>query len=194
MSPKIKISEEELVAALKNGDQSALGILYDNYSAALFGVIMRIVESQPSSPSDRENAEDVLQEVFVKIWRNISSYDKSKGKLYTWLLNIARNLAIDSLRVKDHKIKSQIRNIDNSVNSINKQYNTSIHPDHIGLKELVDKMKPEYKLLIDKLYFEGYTQEEAAEELNIPLGTVKTRVRSAIAQLRTIFIGDKAIK
>ncbi len=191
MTLKAKYTEEDLVTALKSGDQTALGFLYDNYSAALFGVIVRIVAAQPPSPSDRENAEDVLQEVFVKIWRNISSYDRTKGKLYTWLINIARNSAIDSLRVKDHKIKSQIRNIDNSVNSINKQYNTSIHPDHIGLKALVDKMKPEYKLLIDKVYFEGYTQEEVSEELNIPLGTVKTRIRSAIGQLREIFTADR---
>jgi len=182
-----KLTEEELVASLKNGDQGALSFLYDNYSAALFGVIMRIVESQ-------ENAEDVLQEVFVKIWRNISSYDRSKGKLYTWLINIARNSAIDSMRVKDHKLKSQIRSIDNSVGSINRQHSVSMHPDHIGLKTLVDKMKPEYKLLIDKLYFEGYTQEEAAKELNIPLGTVKTRIRSAIMQLREVFIGEQVIK
>jgi len=182
-----KFTEEELVASLKNGDQNALGFLYDNYSAALFGVIVRIVESQ-------ENAEDVLQEVFVKIWKNISSYDKSKGKLYTWLINVARNSAIDSLRVKGHKIKSQIQSLDNSVNNINKQHSITIYPDHIGLKTLVSKMKPEYRQLIDKLYFEGYTQEEAAEELNIPIGTVKTRIRAAIGQLREIFMENEAIK
>jgi RNA polymerase sigma factor (sigma-70 family) len=182
-----KYTEEELVTSLQNGDQNALSFLYDNYSAALFGVIIRIVESQ-------ENAEDILQEVFVKIWKNISSYDSSKGKLYTWLINIARNTAIDSLRVKGHKAKSQIQSLDNSVRSINKQYNTSIHPDHIGLKTLVNKMRPEYKELIDKLYFEGYTQEEVSKELNIPLGTVKTRIRAAIKQLREIFMENEVIK
>ena len=190
---KAKYTEEELVTALKNGDQNALSYLYDNYSAALFGVIMRIVGSQTASPADKENAEDVLQDVFVKIWKNISLYDRSKGKLYTWLINIARNAAIDSLRVKDHKLKSKIQSIDNSVRSINRQYNTSIHADHIGLKALVDKMKPEYKQLIDKLYFEGYTQEEAAKELDIPLGTVKTRIRSAIGQLREFFTEKETI-
>ncbi len=181
-----KFTEEELVASLKNGDQNALGFLYHNYSSALFGAITRIVESQ-------ENAEDVLQEAFVKIWKNISSYDKSKGKLYTWLINIARNTAIDSLRVKGYKMKNQIQSLDNSVRSINKQYSTTIHPDHIGLKTLVSKMKPEYKQLIDKLYFEGYTQEEVAKEFNIPLGTVKTRIRAAISQLREIFIEKEII-
>lgn len=182
-----RFTEEELVTSLKNGNQNALGFLYDNYSSALFGVILRIVESE-------QNAEDILQEVFVKIWKNIASYDRSKGKLYTWLINIARNSAIDSLRAKDHKLKSQIQSLDNSVRSINKQYSTAIHPDHIGLKALVNKMKPEYKQLIDKLYFEGYTQEEAAKELNIPLGTVKTRIRTAISQLREIFMEKETIK
>jgi len=191
---KTKYTEEELVSSLKNGEQYALEFLYDNYSAALFGVILRIVESQPASPSDRENAEDVLQDVFVKIWRNIASYDKSKGKLYTWLINIARNAAIDSLRVKDHKLKSQIQSIDNSVSKINRQYSVSTQIDHIGLKALIEKMKPDYKLLIDKIYFEGYTQEEAAEELQIPLGTVKTRIRAAIIQLREVFTGKQALK
>ncbi|HXP49466.1 MAG TPA: sigma-70 family RNA polymerase sigma factor, partial [Bacteroidia bacterium] len=170
-------SEEELVTALKKGDQEAMAVLYDNYSAALLGVIFRIVDSS-------EAAEDILQEVFIKIWKNISSYDRSKGKLFTWLINIARNAAIDSMRVKDYAIKSKIQSIDNSVRSINRQYNVSTQVDHIGLKTLVDKLKPEYKVLVDKLYFEGYTQEEAAEELGIPLGTVKTRIRAAINHLR----------
>lgn len=99
-----------------------------------------------------------------------------------------------SLRVKGYKAKSKIQSLDNSVRSINKQYSSSIHPDHIGLKTLVSKMKPEHRQLIDKLYFEGYTQEEAAEELNIPLGTVKTRIRAAISQLREFFIEKEVIK
>ena len=173
------IPEEELVASLKSGDQQAMAILYDNYSAALLGVINRIVD-------DREAAEDILQEVFVKIWKNISSYDRSKGKLFTWLINIARNASIDSTRVKDYNIKSKIQSIDNSVRSINRQYNVSTHVDHIGLRNIVEKLKPEYRVLVDKLYFEGYTQEEAAEELDIPLGTIKTRIRAAISQLREL--------
>lgn len=189
-----KYTEEELVASLKDGDQAALSFLYDNYSAALFGVIMRIIESSSTPQTSHENAEDILQNVFVKIWKNISFYDSSKGKLYTWLINIARNTAIDSLRVKDYALKSKIQSIDNSVRSIDKQYNVAIHADHIGLKTLISKMKPEHKQLIDKLYFEGYTQEEAAEELKIPIGTVKTRARAAISQLREFFTEKEALK
>ena len=179
MVTKTSIPEEELVASLKAGEQSAMAVLYDNYSAALLGAIMRIIES-------KENAEDVLQEVFVKVWKNISSYDRSKGKLFTWLINIARNAAIESTRVKGYAIKNQIRSIDNSVRSINRQHSVTMPVDHIGLKNIIDALKPDYKILIDKLYFEGYTQEETAEELGIPLGTVKTRIRAAINQLRGI--------
>ncbi len=94
MTVKTIIPEDELVALLKSGAANAMGILYDNYSGALYGVIVRIVEKEDA-------AEDVLQEVFIKIWKNISSYEPTKGRLYTWLVNIARNSAIDSLRVKD---------------------------------------------------------------------------------------------
>lgn len=179
MHTKTGIAEEELVALLKSGDSGAMSVLYDNYSAALLGVIFRIVDN-------KEAAEDILQEVFVKVWKNIASYDRAKGKLFTWLVNIARNAAIDSMRVKDYHVKKQIRSIDNSVGSINRQYSVSTQVDHIGLKEVIAKLKPEQKLLIDKLYFEGYTQEEAAKELDMPLGTVKTRIRSAINHLREI--------
>jgi len=174
---KVETTEEELVTSLKNGEQTALAVLYDNYSAAMLGVIYRITD-------DKEEAEDILQEVFVKIWQKISQYDRSKGKLFTWLINIARNAAIDSTRVKGYNERNKIQSLDNSVRSINKQYNVSTQVDHIGLRTMVEKMKPEFRVLIDKLYFEGYTQEEAAEELNMPLGTVKTRIRAAITELR----------
>ena len=179
MLTKVNITEEELVASLQHGEQEALSVLYDNYSAALLGVIYRIVD-------DKEAAEDILQEVLVKIWQKIATYDRSKGKLFTWLINIARNAAIDTTRGKNYTMKNKIQSIDNSVRSVNRQYNVSIQADHIGLRNIVEKLKPEYRVLVDKLYFEGYTQEEAAEELNIPLGTIKTRIRAAIGHLREL--------
>ena len=179
MTTGTTIEENELTGMLKSGVANAMAILYQNYSAAIYGVILRIVQSE-------EAAEDVLQEAFIKIWKNIEKYDPAKGRLFTWLVNIARNTAIDSLRVKDYTIKSQIRSLDNSVRTVNRQHKVYTPTDHIGLKEIINKLKPDYKILIDKLYFEGYTQEEAARELNIPLGTVKTRIRAAINVLREI--------
>lgn len=172
-------SEPELVALLKARDELGLRVLYDHYSAALYGVILRIV-------IERETAEDVLQESFIKIWNNSASYDASKGRLYTWLLNVARNTAIDKTRSKNFRKGAQVQSIEDFVYSVDKQHNNTTAIDHIGLRKFVEELKPDQKQLIDLLYFGGYTQSEAAEELNLPLGTVKTRVKAALTRLREI--------
>jgi RNA polymerase sigma-70 factor (ECF subfamily) len=164
---------------LKRRDRQAITLLYDNYSAALHGVIFRIV-------NDKETAEDVLQESFVKIWNNIESYDATKGRLFTWLLNVARNTAIDKTRSKNYRDAGQVQSIEDFVYSIERRYNTTTNIDHIGLKKVVEQLKPEHRTLIELLYFGGYTQTEAAQALGIPLGTVKTRVKIAINQLREL--------
>ena len=174
---KLKYTEDELIALLKNKDLVAYNALYDNYSAALYGIITRIVPAE-------EIAEDLLQEVFIKIWKSIDSYDPKKGRLFTWMLNISRNASIDYARSKQSKIETKNQDLDNSVYEYNRQNSSSINTDVIGLKEEVIKLKDDHRVLIDFIYYKGYTQEETAKELNIPLGTVKTRVRAAIMQLR----------
>jgi len=174
------ISEEEIIRLMRAKDQKAVKYLFDNYSAALLGLVFRIVQNQ-------ELAEEILQETFVKIWVNFASYDNQKGKLYTWMLNIARNLAIDKIRSNEFKMTQQTQNIEKSVHSINREYQVGFDPNFIDVKDLVDKLRPEQKELIDLIYFYGYTQAEAAEKLKMPLGTVKTRVRSAIGELRKYF-------
>ncbi|MDQ3047728.1 MAG: sigma-70 family RNA polymerase sigma factor [Bacteroidota bacterium] len=171
------IPESDLILLLKRKDAAAYSLLYDNYSASLYGVITRVVAAE-------EIAQDILQEVFIKIWKNIDSYDSSKGRLFTWMLNIARNASIDYSRSRQSKVESKIQDIDNSVYEINSRTSTRINTDVIGVKEEVAKLKDDYRVLIDMIYFGGYTQEETAKELNIPLGTVKTRVRAAIIKLR----------
>lgn len=177
---KITLSEEELILALRRREKVAAEALYDMYSAALFGVISRIV-------NDEATAEDVLQETFIKIWNSFSGYSAEKGRLFTWMINIARNLAIDKVRSKDFKNQSKNQELENNVTFIDEQKNTVYNPDLLGLKDLVETLRPEQKLILDFIYFKGYTHVEAAEELGIPLGTVKTRLRMAIQQLRTHF-------
>jgi RNA polymerase sigma-70 factor (ECF subfamily) len=174
------ISEEELISLLFKKDKHAFSYLYDNYSAALYGVIFRIVQ-------DENAAADVLQESFLKIWSHFSYYDKTKGKLFTWLVNIARNLAIDTTRSKGFKNQNKNLDVENIVIHIDAHKSTSFNPEHIGLKALLDKLRPEQRNIIDLAYFGGYTQMEIAEALKIPLGTVKTRMRMAIMELRKIF-------
>jgi RNA polymerase sigma factor (sigma-70 family) len=175
---RTQISEEKLISLLAERNQQGLEILYDNYSAALYGVIHRIVTVD-------EIAEDVLQETFLKIWNNFSQYDSSKGRLFTWMLNVARNLAIDKIRSREFSNQNKNQSLDNVVSQ--NSFSDSYNPETIGLKEMVRKLEPEYKELIDLLFFGGYTQAEAAEKLGIPLGTVKTRSRSALNRLRNEF-------
>src|ERR1700712_777553 len=150
------------------------------YSSSLFGVISRII-------NDTAISEDVLQETFVKIWNSFSSYSTEKGRLFTWMVNIARNLAIDKIRSKDFKNQNKNQDIENNVTFIDGQRNTVYKPELLGIKELVETLKPEQKSILDLVYFKGYTHVEAAEELGIPLGTIKTRLRMAIIELRKYF-------
>jgi RNA polymerase sigma factor (sigma-70 family) len=173
--------EEELVSRLRSQDPGAMAVLYDNYSKALFGVILRILRNQ-------QIAEDVLQESFLKIWVSIDTYDEEKGRFFTWILNIARNQAIDKLRSKEYKKDFRTDSIECGGKTFVGDNTTSDKADQIGLKELTQKLKPEQKILVDMLYFEGYTQSEVAEELNIPLGTIKTRIRAALKVLSSILI------
>ncbi|MBS1528939.1 MAG: sigma-70 family RNA polymerase sigma factor [Bacteroidetes bacterium] len=177
---KISLSEEELIRALRNREKIAAEALYDMYSASLYGVISRIVV-------DTAIAEDVLQDTFVKIWNSFAGYSAEKGRLFTWMVNIARNLAIDKIRSKDFKNQGKNQELENNVDFIDEQRNSVYKPELLGLKDLVDTLKPEQKSILDLVYFKGYTHVEAADELGVPLGTIKTRLRMAIVQLRKYF-------
>ncbi len=171
------VTEEQLVQLLKSKDSKVINILYEKYSLALFGVIYRVL-------NDQKLAEEQLQECFLKIWNYAESYDATKGRLYTWMLRIARNLAIDVTRSKSFKQQRKIQDLENSVSTIERHHHLEINTDTIGVKELIEKLNTKYALIIDKIYFQGYTQAEAAEELDLPLGTVKTRTRKALGLLK----------
>jgi RNA polymerase sigma-70 factor, ECF subfamily len=179
---KIILPEEELVRLLQAQDQRAFSLLYDNYSAALYGVILKIVRND-------EIAADVMQDSFIKIWRNIESYSRIKGTLFTWMLNVARNTAIDKIRSQEYIQSNKNQDLDDAVSLVDKEYNTQQETDHIGLQKVVDTLKPEYRQIVELLYFKGYTQAEVADEFGIPLGTVKTRVKAAVGLLRGAFAG-----
>ena len=177
MPETIKYTEEELVIMLQNRDQQAFSYLYDNYAAALNGIIYRMVE-------DRELSEDILQEAFVKIWNNFSSYDTGKGRLFTWMLNITRNLTIDTMRSKGYKKQAKISSDENSVSNLTDDGRITERFDAMGIRKQLANLKPEQKSIIDLAYFNGYTQDEISKEMGIPLGTVKTRMRAAMLELR----------
>ncbi|MEO8404698.1 MAG: sigma-70 family RNA polymerase sigma factor [Chitinophagaceae bacterium] len=179
MSTNIKYSEQELVALLQERADNSFSYLYDNYSGALFGVIKGII-------ADEETVRDVLQEVFVNIWKKIELYDATKGRLFTWMMNVARNAAIDKLRSRSYQDSLKNRSIPDNVDITAAGAIVLPQTDDVGLKKVLTKLKEEHRLLIDLSYFQGYTHEEIAKVLDIPLGTVKTRIRSALTQLRTM--------
>ena len=162
---------------LKDRNDKAFAYLYDNYSSALYGIVNSIV-------TDKEIANDVLQNVFINIWRKVESYDPSKGRLFTWMLNIARNASIDEIRSKGFRDsqKNQSLSGDKEVAGAI----TAPNVDDVGLKKVLTRLKGEQRVLLDMSYFQGFTHEEISKALNIPLGTVKTRIRSALMQLRTM--------
>lgn len=179
MNTRNTYSEQELVALLQQRNDHSFGYLYDNYSGALLGVVSAIV-------ADPETARDVLQEVFVNIWRKIESYDPTKGRLFTWMINVARNAAIDKLRSRSYQDSLKNQSIPENVDTGVAGSSTLPQVGDVGLKKVLTRLKDEHKVLIDLSYFQGYTHEEISKLLDIPLGTVKTRIRSALTHLRTM--------
>lgn len=173
----ITYTEHELVTLLKDRDSKAFSYLYDHYSGALNSIILQIL-------NDVELANDVLQEVFINIWKKIESYDQTKGRLFTWMLNIARNASIDTLRSKNYQNTQKNRSLPENVDVLSKWQTGELNIDNIGLKKVLEKLKEDHRILIELAYFKGYTHEEIAEIETIPLGTVKTRIRNALMQLR----------
>ncbi len=172
----MKNREEHIVRLLRANDKEAISLIYDHYAPALYGVVLRMV-------GDEETAQDVLQESLVKCWKNATSYNPSKAKLFTWLLNITRNTAIDKIRSR----KSRLEKIQNVTAHVSDNGYQAIRPDTMDVKDQVSKMEPKLREVLDALFFRGMTQQEASKELNIPLGTVKTRLRNALKKLKTVY-------
>jgi RNA polymerase sigma factor (sigma-70 family) len=146
-------------------------------------MIIRIVKNEGV-------AEEVLQDVFLKIWHRFDNYDSAKGKLFTWMLNLARNLAIDKTRSREIIKSQKTSDINNFVNTINNAESIEQKIDDIGVKEILKGLPEEQRFVVEHLYLKGFTQSELAEESGIPLGTIKTRLRLAMQQLR-ITLGIK---
>ena len=171
------LQEEQLIAGLRAKDRKTTEYLYEKYSRALFAVISRII-------FDKDIAEEVFHDSFIKITQKIESYDESKGRLYTWMANICRNSAIDKTRSKELSQSSKTNTIDDFVYGLESQSGTMDHVDGIGVKELMNQLNEDQKFIIEYIYFKGYTHSEVSEEFDIPLGTVKSRVRASIQVLK----------
>lgn len=176
---KTTYSEEELIVLLKEKNENGFHYLYDHYSGALYGIILRIVQS-------KEYTEEVIQDVFVKIWNSIHQYDASKGRFYTWMINIARNTAIDYLKSKGFQNDLKNQPLPDFVYNTAELSTTNNSSDYIGFNNVLEGLEVDKQELIDLAYYQGYTQHEISEKLKIPLGTVKTKMRNALMKLKDL--------
>ncbi|MEZ4854893.1 MAG: sigma-70 family RNA polymerase sigma factor [Gelidibacter sp.] len=169
--------EQQIVQLLENGDKAAINLLYENYADSLYGVILKITNNE-------ELAQDALQESFVKIWKNAQKYDSKKAKLFTWLYRIARNTAIDKLRSFNNRFHKEVQIEKSNVYILP---TASLNQDVIDLRAHVGRLDEKYQIVLNALFFEGMTQQEASDELDIPLGTIKSRLKIGLRELKTLF-------
>ncbi|MFP4845673.1 RNA polymerase sigma factor [Winogradskyella sp. PE311] len=172
---------ETLVQQFQDKNQVAFEKLYNMYSKSIHGIVYNIVK-------DSDIADELMQDVFIKAWKKADSYSSKKGRFFTWILNIARNTAIDKTRSKAFKQSKQNLNSDFFVDIIRSNDNLDTSTDAIGIKKFVANLGQKCIEVIELLYFKGYTQKETSEELKMPIGTVKTRNRNCIQQLREMVL------
>ena len=169
--------EQNIVQLLQKGDKNALNLLYQNYSDSLYGVILKVTNNE-------ELAQDALQETFVKVWKNSKKYDSKKAKLFTWLYRIAKNTAIDKLRSFNNRFEKEVQ-IDKS--NVYILPTSNLNQDVLDLREHVSRLEDKYQIVLKALFFEGMTQQEASEELDIPLGTIKSRLKIGLRELKKVY-------
>ncbi len=151
-----------------------MSLLYDHFADSLFGLVSRILD-------DDQLAQDVLQKTMLKIWNNIDGFDPGKGSFFTWMGVIARNTALDQKRLKTFQARQKTISVDEIV------YKPLVStPEGVSLDaaSLLSRLDVNYRIVLEYAYLKGFTQQEISETLNIPLGTVKTRIRAAIGMLR----------
>ena len=174
----------DVLRAIAGGDEQALSALYDRYRLILFGLILRILHSQ-------QEAEDVLQEVFLQVWRRASDFDETRGRPFTWLVTLARSRAIDRLRAlgsRERTAQEAARSVPDSISDAADDAVKSEQGEIV--RRALSELPEEQRQTLLLAYFEGLTQSEIAERLNTPLGTVKTRMRSGMMKLREL-LGER---
>jgi RNA polymerase sigma-70 factor, ECF subfamily len=169
-------SDLALVTAIRSGDQGAMATLYDRYSPIVYSVALRVLQ-------DTGAAEDVLQDIFMQLWRNPGAFDASRGKMGAWLAVIARHRAIDRLRRR--RPENDIEDVVVSVEpDLATEADRSRSLDRI--RAALRTMPPPQRSALEMAYFEGLTHVEIAEKTGEPLGTIKTRIRTGLLSLRKV--------
>ncbi len=175
-----EISDNELLHAIARGDENALAATYDRYRLILFGLILRILH-------DRQEAEDVLQETFLQVWRRAGDFDEARGRVFTWLVTIARSRALDRLRALGSRAKLADEVMAHSSEPVGDAAEDALKSEQGTIvREALAELPEEQRRALFLAYFEGLTQTEISARLGEPLGTVKTRMRSGLMKLREL--------
>ena len=170
-------NESELIARIHAGDEQAMAVVYDLYSGVVYSVAYRVLQNATA-------AEDVLQDVFLQLWRSPSAFDSARGQLAPWLAAIARNRSIDMLRRRKPE-----DDISEYIVASGPKHDETVNSELVisKVRSTIDRMPPEQRKLLEMAYFEGLTHSEIAARTGEPLGTVKTRIRSGLMLLRKQF-------
>ncbi len=172
-----ELLEKHIIQLLVEQDEKGMSLLYDYYGDTLYGIALKVTK-------DEDLAKDVLQESLIKVWKKIHSYDSKKAKLFTWLFRITRNTAID--RIRSIKTKSD-QEIQVEVSNVYSLGVNNIKPEHMDIRKHLNSLDEKYQIVLDALFFKGMTQQEASEALDMPLGTVKSRLKIGLRELKKIF-------
>lgn len=180
--------DQQLIQRIASEDQSALGELYDRYANLIFTVAFNTI-------GDKLNAEEVTQDVFLRVWNKAESYNPEHAKVSTWLCSIARYRAIDLLR--NLKVRPEGHSVDPKesspaflVDPSTPEATTQIAQENEKVRKAVSSLPLDQQQVLIWAYFRGYTHQEIAEQLDIPLGTAKTRIRLALHKLRGMLAED----
>lgn len=176
----LKPDTSGVVAMIRQKNEQGLSLLYDAYGDAIYGMAFRILRK-------KEESEEVVQTTFLKAWNNIDSFDEGRATLFSWLAGIAKNAAIDTFRLKSfQREKEQL-----SFSASDYGLNHSPRIKGVDVAALLKNLPDKHKILMDKMFLEGYSQQEIADALSMPLGTVKTRLREGIQMLRAMLKHEK---
>ncbi|HEU4507752.1 MAG TPA: sigma-70 family RNA polymerase sigma factor [Pyrinomonadaceae bacterium] len=180
---RAQVDDVELMKAIAARDEAALAQLYDRYRVIVFGLLMRIL-------NNREEAEDVLQEVFLQVWRKAGDFDESRGRPFTWLVTLGRSRGIDRLRTLASRERVAEAGAREVIEQISDAASDAFKSEQRGLvNSALAQLPDEQKRPLMLAYFDGLTQSEIAARLGAPLGTVKTRMRTGLMRLRELLAG-----
>jgi len=174
-APRADAADEmRLIARIRAGDQQAMSELYDHYSSVVYGVALRVLQ-------DAAAAEDILQDIFLQLWRKPEAFDRSRGSLGAWLAVIARHRAIDRLRQRRPETDIEEVIIAGGTDLRDETERTLVIQK---VRAILGEMNEDQRKALELAYFQGLTHTEIAEKTGEPLGTIKTRIRSGLQMLR----------